>query len=37
MNGNSGGDVYLDNTKVGRVVAKGVYTEGVKAGFWGKK
>ena len=31
------GDVYLDNTKVGRVVAKGVYDEGVKAGFWGKR
>lgn len=31
------GDVYLDSTRVGQVVAKGVYTEGIKAGFWGKK
>lgn len=30
------GDVYLDGKKVGTVVANGVYTEGVKAGYWNK-
>lgn len=31
---NSVGDVYLDNHKVGQVVAQGAYSAGVKSGFY---
>ncbi len=36
-NSGGSGDVYLDGTKVGQTIAKSVFTEGVKAGYWNKK